>query len=81
MEPFNPQRYQRRRFLRTIGGLVAGTFGAAFVRADDLPNNTNPRAISGDSVEPVWDQRVALTVGPKQADLVGATDQIGRAHV
>ena len=50
-------------------------------RADDLPKNTNPRAIFGDSVEPDWDQRLTITVGPKKADLVGATDRVIQAAV
>ena len=67
-------RLQRRQFLQTVSGLAAGAFGAVLARADDLPRNTNPRAISGDSVEPAWDQRLTITVGSKQADLVGTTD-------
>ena len=41
----------------------------------------NPRAISGDSVEPDWRQRLTITVGPKKADLVGATDRVIQAAV
>src|SRR5205823_3163316 len=81
MTPFNQQRFQRRQFLQTVSGLVAGAFGAAFVRAEDLPKNTNPRAIFGDSVEPDWKQRVILTVGQEKADLVGATDRVIQAAV
>jgi len=81
MGPFNPQRFQRRQFLRTVSGLVTGAFGVGLARADDLPKNTNPRAIFGDSVEPDWEQRVTITVGPKQADLVGTTDRVIQAAV
>ena len=81
MTPFCLRGIQRREFLRTATGLVAGAFGAAMARAEDLPNNTNPRAIFGDSVEPDWDQRLTITVGPKKADLVGATDRVIQAAV
>ena len=79
MTPSNPAGFQRRQFLRTVGGLVAGAFGASLVRADELPKNTNPRAIFGDSVEPDWNQRVTMTVGPRKADLVGTTDRVIQA--
>jgi hypothetical protein len=67
--------------LRTVGGLVVGASGARLARADELPRNTDPRAISGDSVEPDWKQRVTITVGPKDADLVGTTDRVLQAAV
>src|SRR5262245_3434264 len=71
----------RRQFLRTASGLVAGAFSVALARPEDLPRNTNPRAIFGDSVEPEWDQRLTLTVGPGKADLVGTTDRVIQAAV
>src|SRR5437867_268797 len=77
----NSQRFQRRQFLKTVSGLAVGAFGANLVRADDLPKNTNPRAIFGDSVEPDWKQRVTMTVGPKKADVVGSTDRVIQAAV
>ena len=48
---------------------------------EDLPKNTNPRTISGDSVEPDWEQRVKITVGPMKADIVGDTDRVIQAAV
>ena len=81
MTPRNRQTFQRRQFLRTVSGLVAGAFGAMLARADDRPKNTNPRAIFGDSVEPDWEQRLTITVGPEKADLVGATDRVIQAAV
>ena len=74
-------RFRRRHFLQTMSGLAAGTIGAMLARADDLPKNSNPRAIFGDAVEPDWKQRVTITVGPKQADLVGTTDRVIQAGV
>jgi len=81
MMPFNPQRLNRRLFLQNVGGLVTGVFGAMLTRADDLPENTDPRAIFGDSVEPDWDQRLTISVGPETADLVGTSDRVIQAAV
>ncbi len=81
MTPHHPQTFERRQFLRTASALVAGTFGAALARADELPRNMDPRAISGDTVQPDWGQRVTITVGPKEADLAGATDRVIQAAV
>ena len=81
MTPLSPQKFQRRQFLQTVIGLTAGAFGTLLARTDDLPKNTNPRAIFGDSVEPDWTERVTITVGPEKADLVGATDRVIQAAV
>jgi hypothetical protein len=81
MTPRNLRTFERRHFLRTASGLVAAAFGAAYARADDLPKNTNPRAISGDTVEPDWQQRLTITVGPQKADLVGTTDRVIQAAI
>jgi hypothetical protein len=75
------QRLPRRQFLQTVGGLLGAAIGARFARADELPPNTNPRAIFGDAVEPDWGQGVTITVGPKKADLVGSTDRAIQAAV
>jgi len=55
--------------------------GSMLTQTDDLPKNTNPRTIFGDSVEPDWDQRLTITVGPKNADLVGTSDRVIQAAV
>src|SRR5215471_17869547 len=81
MKALKRRVFARRHFLRAISGFAAGSFGCALARTEDLPNNTNPRAIFGDATEPDWDQRVAITVGPKQADLVGSTDRVIQAGV
>ena len=73
--------FGRRQFLRVVGGVVAGSFGATLTRAHDVPKNANPRAIFGDLAEPDWDQRVTITVGLEQADLVGRTDRVIQAAV
>src|SRR5262249_6528826 len=81
MRPISLPQMQRRRFLHTVGGFTAGALGVMSARADDLPKNSNPRAIFGDAVEPDWEQRVTITVGPEKADLVGTTDKVLQAAV
>src|SRR5438552_10927058 len=81
MPLLHPHRIRRRQFLQTVTGLAASAFAARLARADDLPQNTNPRAIFGDSAEPEWKQRLTMTVGPKQGDLVGTTDRVIQAAV
>jgi hypothetical protein len=51
------------------------------VLQEDLPKNSNPQTISGDSVEPDWEQRVKITVGRQKADIVGDTDRVIQAGV
>jgi Right handed beta helix region len=48
---------------------------------DPPPKNSNPRAIAGDVVEPDWNERVTIRVGPENADLVGATERVIQAAV
>ena len=52
MIQFAPHKLRRRQPLRAFGGLAAGAFGATLARADDLPKNTDPRAISSDLLAP-----------------------------
>lgn len=77
----NPITLERRHFLQAASGLVAGSLGAVLARADDLPKNTDPRAISGDTIEPDWRERITITVGLQKADLVGNTDRVIQAAV
>ncbi len=42
---------------------------------------TNPRATSGDAVEPDWNQRLTVTVGRDKADMVGADHRVLQAAV
>lgn len=49
--------------------------------AEERPEVADPRATSGDAVEPEWDQRVVVTVGPEKADIVGTTHQAIQAAV
>ncbi|HEY7119348.1 MAG TPA: right-handed parallel beta-helix repeat-containing protein [Tepidisphaeraceae bacterium] len=80
--PFRPVRLARRRFLQTVGGVVAGAYCCASLRsADDLPKNANPRAIAGDPVEPDWANSISVTVGQKDADMIGHTERVIQAAV
>ena len=81
MRPFAHQSIQRRQFLQTAGSLAFGVLGARFAWAGETPSNTNPRAISGDPVEPDWRQRLTITVGPGKSDFVGTTDRVIQAAV
>lgn len=69
-------------------GLLLGSVAAStglFVNwsaAAERPDVKNPRATSGDeAVEPDWKERLTITVGPKDADLVGTTEKALQAAV
>lgn len=50
--------------------------------ADDPPPVTQPRATSGDTrVEPNWEERLTITVGPKDAQLVGSDEKVIQAGI
>ena len=70
----------RREFMNAAvtGGLAFQSFAAN--TEHPVPVKT-PRATSGDSVEPDWNQRLTLTVGPRAADLVGSTEKVVQAAV
>lgn len=49
---------------------------------DPRPKVTSPRATSGDTaVEPNWDERVTISVGNKEGDLIGSTEKVLQAAV
>jgi len=74
-------RTSRRRFLASIGALAAA-IRTLRVQADDRPPVTNPRATDGDErFEPDWDERLTVTVGQKQGDLIGSDDKVLQAAV
>ena len=63
---------------------IAAGSGAALLTASDGAEAlkvTRPRATSGDPVEPAWEQRVRVTVGPEKADLVGSDHRVIQAAV
>jgi len=73
----------RRSFFATSAAL-AGTFAATrdSQADDDRPPVTAPRATSFDTrVEPDWEQRLTVTVGPKDADIIGTSHKAVQAAV
>ncbi|MBK5291267.1 MAG: hypothetical protein JJE04_06285, partial [Acidobacteriia bacterium] len=55
----------RRLFLTTTPAMLgAGMLSAAETRPQ-APAVTRPRATSGDPIEPDWEQRIKITVGPE----------------
>jgi hypothetical protein len=73
--------WNRRQFLGTTSGLALAAVGAGSGRADDRPAASPPLAISGDPVEPKWQERLTMSVGPHKADLVGSDDKVIQAAV
>jgi len=76
----------RRQLIRAAGGLLLGARSAdcAWARSDQEHKPvavTNPRSIAGDHVEPAWDEMLTITVGQKDADLVGTTDRVIQSAV
>jgi nitrous oxidase accessory protein NosD len=76
----------RRQLLGVMGAWSLGSAIARRAAADDDRDShavpiTNPRAISGDLVEPAWDERLTISVGVKDADLIGTTDKVIQAAV
>ncbi|MDZ4687750.1 MAG: right-handed parallel beta-helix repeat-containing protein [Planctomycetaceae bacterium] len=75
----------RRQFL-TLTGFAALSAGTRLARSAETPTNrpavTSPRATSFDNaVEPNWDERLTITVGPKDADIVGTSHKALQAAV
>src|SRR5262245_15308555 len=74
MSDITPLRSNRRQILRVAGlwPLSTALAGRA-IAGDDRDSQpvpvTNPRAISGDRIEPAWDERLTVTVGCKDGDL------------
>ena len=74
----------RRGFFRLSTALAYGTLAAPLERllAQETPEVSRSRATDGDDRrEPKWDERLTITVGNKQADLVGDSDKVIQAAV
>lgn len=73
----------RRRFISAASGWLAGSAALApWLWAAERPPVTVPRATSGDmAVEPTWDDRLTITVGPGKADLIGSDHRALQAAV
>jgi hypothetical protein len=71
----------RRSFVAATAGWW-GAGAAAGLWAEEDPQVESPRATHRDERhEPDWRQRFVLTVGPRQADLVGQDDKVIQAGV
>jgi len=70
----------RRGFLRVASAAMAATCSTK-LWADEPPEVTQPRATSGDHIEPDWDERLTVTVGRGKADLVGDDHRVLQAAV
>ncbi len=71
-------RISRRGF---VGAAAAIAAASACGRAVATPAADRVRAVSGDPVEPDWDEHLTLTVGPAKADLVGNDHRLLQAAV
>ncbi len=62
--------------------MAVAAYSAVAWGDDGRPPVTNPRATSGDKVsEPNWEERLTVTVGPKDAQLQGKDDKVLQAAV
>src|SRR5262245_44979792 len=78
----NSASLDRRELLKLSAGLFIAGGLARIAGAEDRPVVVNPRATSGDAVaEPDWEERLTVTVGPKEAQIVGTTDKALQAAV
>lgn len=68
---------------RLLVALVLFVLSSSQLFADDgRPKVTSPRATSGDTtVEPSWDERLTITVGNKEGDLIGSNEKVLQAAV
>jgi hypothetical protein len=75
----------RLSFVNAMLGIAALGRAARQLAAAESENHlvsvTNPRATSGDPVEPNWAERLSLTVGQEKADLVGSNEKVIQAAV
>jgi hypothetical protein len=61
---------------------MLGALATARTWAADRPLVTNPRATSGDmAIEPKWQEKLTVTVGPEKADMVGSDQRVLQAAV
>lgn len=68
---------------RPLVALVLFVLSSCQLSADDgRPRVTSPRATSGDTaIEPNWDERLTITVGNKEGDLIGSNEKVLQAAV
>lgn len=74
--------FARRELMLAGMGLLAQAAVGRAADNDERPPVTRPRATSGDDrSEPNWDETLTISVGPKEADLVGSTEKVLQAAV
>lgn len=79
MKPIN---LSRRRFLTASFGTLAGVGLTGLATGQERPRVVSPRATSGDDLhEPDWKERLSISVGPQNADLVGTGERVVQAAV
>jgi len=73
----------RRQLLRSAAGTFAlGGMMRSMMADDGRPPVRVPRSTSGDRrFEPVWDEKLTMTVGPKDSDIVGTSSKAIQAAV
>ncbi len=75
----HPYRPCRRDVLRAAAALAASAAGMATAGQDEP--GARVRATAGDPIEPKWDERLTVTVGPSKGDLVGSDHRVLQAAV
>ncbi len=70
----------RRGFL-TAASAAATALCSGSSRTEERPEVTDPRATSGDAIEPAWAEQLTITVGPQNADIVGTGSRAIQAAV
>jgi hypothetical protein len=71
----------RRMFLATPPAMLGASMLSAAEKGPQAPPVTRPRATSGDPVEPNWEHRIKVSVGPGKADIVGSDHRVIQAAV
>jgi hypothetical protein len=72
----------RRDLLKLSAGVLVGGGLAGVLRGEDRPAVVNPRATSGDTLaEPEWEERLTVTVGPKDGQITGTSEMALQAAV
>lgn len=73
---------QRRDFLQNVAGFSLAAIASSRLYGEERPPVTVPRATSGDDAsEPAWRDRLTISVGPRDADIVGTTQRAIQAAV
>ncbi len=72
-------KHSRRGFFQAIGGACAAA--ACPIAWGEPIDRSRVRATSGNAIEPKWDNRLTVTVGPARANLVGTDHRVLQAAV